>query len=106
MTGELKACPLCECEIYRVGGAGRPTMHHQHNQCELSGKQFSVSFWNIVTRTIPEEQTPGIPRSSDDGEVERVARALKELGRRRSIGMSDSIWDEFARAAIAAQVTK
>lgn len=34
--------------------------------------------------------------------VERVARALKECGRRASIGMSDCIWTDFATAAIAA----
>jgi hypothetical protein len=35
------------------------------------------------------------------GDVERVTAALKERGRQRSIGMSDSIWREFAETALA-----
>lgn len=50
--------------------------------------------WNTRASSRPADQAPDM--------VERVARALKECGRRASIGMSDCIWTDFAKVALQA----
>lgn len=62
-TVELLPCPLCSnAEVCRIGGV-KDRMFHPHGPCELSGKSFSLKFWNIFTRP---EHAPSLSPDAED----------------------------------------
>jgi hypothetical protein len=127
MTGELRECPFCGSnEHLSLQNPGSMTADMPDRPCRVVchhiehdtvtgptayGRAAAIVVWNARTIPAHPEQTPGTPRSSDDGEVERLRNALEAIRGTCNHGVNSpdealNHIDDIARAAIAAQVTK